>query len=132
VILENILENSGLTKNREYRVQNNFQNTNGTKFRPDIIIDLPNNRSIVIDAKVSLNAYDLYANAETVEEQQNYINQHIKAIKNHVDTLSSKNYHELIDGLDFTMMFIPIEPAYLAAIQHDQSLWNEAYKKKIL
>src|SRR5690606_23525727 len=55
-----------------------------------------------------------------------------KAIKNHVDTLSSKNYHELIDGLDFTMMFIPIEPAYLAAIHHDQSLWNEAYKKKIL
>lgn len=132
VILENILEKSGLTKNREYRTQNNITTTEGKNLRPDIIIDLPNNRSIIIDAKVSLNAYDLYCNASDIIQQQQHLTQHIKAIKNHIDELSAKNYHELINGLDFTMLFIPIEPAYLAAIQHDQNLWTDAYNKRIL
>lgn len=132
MILENILQKSGLVKNREYRTQSNFVTNEGKSLRPDIIIDLPNNRSIIIDSKVSLNAYDAYCNAEIVEEQTIYLNNHLKALRLHIDELSAKNYNDLIDGLDFTMLFIPIEPAYLLALQSDNNLWNEAYKKRIL
>ena len=132
LILENILQKSGLVKDREYRIQNNFVTTEGKNVRPDIVIDLPQNRSIVIDSKVSLNAYDAYCNAENSEEQIVYLNNHLKALRSHIDELSTKNYNDLIDGLDFTMLFIPIEPAYLLALQTDNNLWNDAYKKRIL
>lgn len=132
LILENILQKSGLVKDREYRIQNNFVTNEGKNVRPDIVIDLPQNRSIVIDSKVSLNAYDAYCNAENSEEQIVYLNNHLKALRSHIDELSSKNYNDLIDGLDFTMLFIPIEPAYLLALQTDNNLWNDAYKKRIL
>lgn len=132
LILENILEKSGLVKDREYRIQNNFVTTEGKNVRPDIVIDLPQNRSIVIDSKVSLNAYDAYCNAENSEEQIVFLNNHLKALRSHIDELSAKNYNDLIDGLDFTMLFIPIEPAYLLALQTDNNLWNDAYKKRIL
>ena len=132
LILENILQKSGLVKDREYRIQNNFVTNEGKNVRPDIVIDLPQNRSIVIDSKVSLNAYDAYCNAENSEEQIVYLNNHLKALRSHIDELSAKNYNDLIDGLDFTMLFIPIEPAYLLALQTDNNLWNDAYKKRIL
>lgn len=132
LILENILQKSGLVKDREYRIQNNFVTNEGKNVRPDIVIDLPQNRSIVIDSKVSLNAYNAYCNAENSEEQIVYLNNHLKALRSHIDELSSKNYNDLIDGLDFTMLFIPIEPAYLLALQTDNNLWNDAYKKRIL
>lgn len=132
LILENILQKSGLVKDREYRIQNNFVTNEGKNVRPDIVIDLPQNRSIFIDSKVSLNAYDAYCNAENSEEQIVYLNNHLKALRSHIDELSSKNYNDLIDGLDFTMLFIPIEPAYLLALQTDNNLWNDAYKKRIL
>ncbi len=132
LILENILQKSGLVKDREYRIQNNFVTNEGKNVRPDIVIDLPQNRSIVIDSKVSLNAYDAYCNAENSEEQIVHLNNHLKALRSHIDELSSKNYNDLIDGLDFTMLFIPIEPAYLLALQTDNNLWNDAYKKRIL
>ncbi len=132
VILESILEKSGLIKNREYRVQQNLVSEERKNLRPDIIIDLPENRSIVIDSKVSLNAYNAYCNSEDKENQQIHLKQHLKAIQNHVDELSSKNYHELVNSLDFTMLFIPIEPAYLLAIQQDSDLWNYAYQKRVL
>ena len=132
LILENILQKSGLVKDREYRIQNNFVTTEGKNVRPDIVIDLPQNRSIVIDSKVSLNSYDAYCNAENSEEQIVYLNNHLKALRSHIDELSAKNYNDLIDGLDFTMLFIPIEPAYLLALQSDNNLWNDAYKKRIL
>lgn len=132
LILENILQKSGLVKDREYRIQNNFVTNEGKNVRPDIVIDLPQNRSIFIDSKVSLNAYDAYCNAENSEEQIVYLNNHLKALRSHIDELSAKNYNDLIDGLDFTMLFIPIEPAYLLALQTDNNLWNDAYKKRIL
>lgn len=131
VILENILQQSGLCKNREYRVQHNLV-MEGKNLRPDIIIDLPDQKSVVIDSKVSLNAYDAYCNTENADEQTIYLNNHLKALRLHIDELSAKNYNDLIDGLDFTMMFIPIEPAYLLAVQQDSNLWNDAYKKRIL
>ena len=132
LILENILQKSGLVKNREYRTQSNLVTNEGKNVRPDIIIDLPNNRSIVVDSKVSLNAYDAYCNTDSAEEQSIYLNNHLKALRLHIDELSAKNYNDLIDGLDFTMLFIPIEPAYLLALQSDNNLWNDAYKKRIL
>jgi len=132
LILENILQKSGLVKNREYRTQSNLVTNEGKNVRPDIIIDLPNNRSIIVDSKVSLNAYDSYCNTESTEEQTIYLNNHLKALRLHIDELSAKNYNDLIDGLDFTMLFIPIEPAYLLALQSDTNLWNDAYKKRIL
>ncbi len=132
LILENILQKSGLVKNREYRTQSNLVTNDGKNVRPDIIIDLPNNRSIIVDSKVSLNAYDGYCNTDSTEEQTIYLNNHLKALRLHIDELSAKNYNDLIDGLDFTMLFIPIEPAYLLALQSDTNLWNDAYKKRIL
>lgn len=132
MILESILQKSGLVKDREYRVQNNLENADGRNVRPDIIVDMPDNRSIVIDSKVSLNAYDFYCHAAGGEEQQLALQNHLKAVRAHVDDLSTKNYHELVNSLDFTMLFIPIEPAYLLAMQHDANLWNDAYKKRIL
>ncbi len=132
MILESILQKSGLVKDREYRVQHNLVNSEGKNVRPDIIVDLPGSRSIVIDSKVSLNAYEAYCNAEQKEEQQLFIHEHLKAIRMHIDDLSTKNYHQLVSGLDFTMLFIPIEPAYLLAIQQDPDLWSKAYQKRIL
>jgi len=132
MILESILQQSGLVKDREYRVQQNLKSDNQDNLRPDIIVDLPNRRSIVIDSKVSLVAYDHYCSVESPEEQQIALHQHIRAIRTHVDQLSSKNYHQLVDGLDFTMLFVPIEPAYLVAIQNDSKLWSDAYQKRIL
>lgn len=132
MILESILQKSGLVKNREYRVQNNLVNNEGKNLRPDIIIDLPDNRSIVIDSKVSLNAYDRFCQANLKEEQDIYLQEFIKALRHHIDDLSTKNYNQLVSSLDFTLLFIPIEPAYLLAMQHDSNLWNEAYNKRIL
>ncbi len=132
LILESILQKSGLVKNREYRTQANLVSTEGKNLRPDIIIDLPNNRSIIIDSKVSLNAYDAYCNTENNEEQKVFLNNHLKALQLHIDELSAKNYNDLVEGLDFTMLFIPIEPAYLLAMQSDGNLWSDAYKKRIL
>ena len=132
MILESILQKSGLIKDREYKVQNNLVTEEGKNVRPDIIVELPDNRAIVIDSKVSLNAYNAYCESENKEEQLVFLNNHLKAIRQHVDDLSSKNYNDLVNSLDFTMLFVPIEPAYLLAMQHDQNLWNDAYQKRIL
>ena len=132
MILESILQKSGLIKDREYKVQNNLVTEEGKNVRPDIIVELPDNRAIVIDSKVSLNAYNAYCESENKEEQLVFLNNHLKAIRQHVDDLSGKNYNDLVNSLDFTMLFVPIEPAYLLAMQHDQNLWNDAYQKRIL
>lgn len=132
MILESILQKSGLIKDREYKVQNNLVTEEGKNVRPDIILDLPDNRAIVIDSKVSLNAYNSYCNTENSEEQAVYLKEHLKAIRYHIDDLSSKNYNQLVNSLDFTMLFIPIEPAYMIAMQQDDNLWNDAYQKRIL
>jgi len=134
IILESILEKSGLVKDREYFVQQSYTNAEGKRFQPDVVISYPGERSVIIDSKVSLNAYERYASSEIKEEQEIAIREHLQAIRNHVNDLSSKNYQDIyqIKSLDFVMMFLPIEPAYMLAVQNDPNLWNFAYERRIL
>ncbi len=131
-ILERILELSGLEKNREYFVQGNLKDADGNNLRPDIIVRLPDDRNIIIDSKVSLNAYVRHSEADAKEIQDIEIANHLRAINNHIDQLSAKKYDELTTSLDFVIMFIPIEPAYSLAIQSDSELWAYAYTRRIL
>lgn len=131
-ILERILEMSGLEKGREYFVQENLKDEEGNNVRPDVIVRLPGNRNIIIDSKVSMNAYIRYTEGESKEQQDIFIAQHLTALNQHIDQLSTKKYHELVDGLDYILMFIPIEPAYMLAVQSDPHLWSAAYAKKIV
>ena len=132
MILERILESSGLTKEREYFVQHSIKDQDGYHIRPDVIIKLPDERSIIIDSKVSLIAYDRFVATEDAEEQKSFLKEHISAMYVHIDQLSAKRYDDLDTSLDFTMMFVPIEPAYLIAMQGDPELWANAYSKRIL
>ena len=132
MILERILESSGLTKDREYFVQQSIKDDEGKNQRLDVKVNLPDNRVIIIDSKVSLIAYDSYTASEDNEEQKRLLTEHIVATKLHIDQLSEKKYDNVETSLDFTMMFIPIEPAYLLAIQGDNDLWTYAYSKRIL
>jgi len=132
MILERILESSGLTKNREYLIQQSMKDEAGNNLRPDVIVKLPDERVVIIDSKVSLIAYDKFIAAEHTDEQDLFIHEHLKATKTHIDQLSAKKYDDLYTSLDFTMMFVPIESAYIAAIQIDPDLWAYAYSKRIL
>lgn len=134
LILENILERSGLVKDREYFVQQSFKDETGSRFQPDVIVKYPGDRSVVVDSKVSLTAYEKFVAEENTDEQERRLNEHLISIKNHIKELSEKNYQDLyqLKTLDFVMMFIPIEPSYLVAIQKDPDLWNYAYERRIL
>ena len=131
-ILESILEKSGLQRDREYFVQQNLKNEEGQNIRPDVIVKLPDERHIVIDAKVSLNAYSRWSESDNKEQQDIFIAQHLKAMYDHIDQLSGKKYQEYSQSLDFVIMFIPVEPAYMVAIQSDAELWSYAYTRRIL
>lgn len=132
MILERILESSGLSKDREYFVQQSIKDDEGKTQRLDVRVNLPDDRIIIIDSKVSLIAYDSYCASEDSEEQKKFNTEHINATKLHIDQLSLKKYDNIETSLDFTMMFIPIEPAYLLAVQGDSDLWSYAYSKRIL
>ena len=134
VILERILEKSGLQKDREYFVQNTISSEDGKIFRPDVIVHLPDEKKVIIDAKVSLVAYEKFSSADDLSEQKVHLKEHINSIKAHVKGLSDKNYQNLygIDGLDFVLLFIPIEGAFSAALQTDNSLFNEAFDKNVI
>lgn len=134
MILENILEKSGLVKDREYFVQKSFTDDEGKRLQPDIVINYPGNKSIVIDSKVSLNAYERFSSEDDKTKQESELKMHIDAIKLHINSLSAKNYQDLYQliSLDFVLMFIPIEPAFLLAIQADPDLWSYAYERRIL
>ncbi|MDR1023350.1 MAG: DNA recombination protein RmuC [Prevotellaceae bacterium] len=132
MILESILQQSGLVKNREYFLQQTFKDEDGKSLRPDVLVKLPDNRVIIIDSKVSLVAYDRFSSADTVDEQAVHVSEHLKSIYGHIEELSGKKYDNFEKSLDFTMMFVPIEPAYLLAIQNDPDLWAYAYSKRIL
>jgi DNA recombination protein RmuC len=132
MILERILESSGLTKDREYFVQKSIKDEEGKNQRLDVRVNLPDERVIIIDSKVSLIAYDNYCSSEDSEEQKRFLAEHVSATKLHIDQLSEKKYDNIETSLDFTMMFVPIEPAYLLAIQGDTDLWSYAYSKRIL
>lgn len=140
MILESILENSGLEKGREFFVQeflrddagNTIKGEDGRKLQPDVLIKYPDGRNVIVDSKVSLVAYDRYVSADTDEEREKELKLHIISLKNHIDGLSAKNYDNYTSSLDFVMLFVPIEPAYLIAIKNNDDLWHYAYKKKIL
>ncbi|WP_291399691.1 DNA recombination protein RmuC [Daejeonella sp.] len=134
MILERVLERSGLVKDREYRTQATHQSSEGQNFQPDVIIDLPDEKHLIIDAKVSLIAYERLVNCESEEEREIYTKQHIASIRGHIQGLSSKNYSELykINSPDFVMLFIPIESSFGIAVQKDADLFNFAWDKRVV
>ena len=132
MILETILQHSGLQKDIHYFKEKSFNNEEGQNLRPDFQIHLPDNRLIIADSKVSMVAYNKFCESKNDEESKRYIDEHLKSVYSHIDNLSSKNYDDLEKSLDFTMMFMPVEPAYILAIQADKDLWSYAYSKRIL
>ena len=134
MILENILEKSGLEKDREYFIQRSFKVESGSRLQPDVLVYYPGDRYVIIDAKVSLTAYERHVNENDPESAARHLKDHIASIRNHINELSKKDYLEIykIQTLDFVMMFLPVEPAYLVAIREDPELWNYAYEKRIL
>lgn len=141
MILESILEKSGLVKGREYFLEhelrdedNNalFSEFSGKKMRPDAVIKYPDERNVIIDSKVSLTAFTELVDETDQDVYRIKLNQHLSSIKNHISQLSQKAYDDYGKSLDFVMMFIPSEPAYIAAMQADQNLWNYAYDRRIL
>ncbi|UOB18223.1 DNA recombination protein RmuC [Abyssalbus ytuae] len=133
LVLERVLEKSGLEKDREYEVQQSFTLHDGTRVLPDVIIHLPNGKKMIVDSKVSLTDYERYVNAEDTERDI-YLKAHVNSIRKHVEQLSEKKYEDLyeIESPDFVLMFIPIEPAFAIAINNDNTLYNKAFEKNIV
>ncbi len=133
-ILERVLEKSGLTKGREYTVQSSMATEDGRRLQPDVIINLPENKHLVIDSKVSLVAYERYCNAETSEEKNLAMKEHLLSIRSHIKNLSGKSYQNLyqLTSLDFVLLFIPIEPAFNEAVNTDITLYDDAFEKNIV
>ncbi len=134
LILERVLEKSGLEKGREYDVQQSHVTEEGSRIQPDVIINLPDGKKMVVDAKVSLVAYERYVNEDDETLQTLHIKEHINSIKRHVDQLSDKNYHDLykMESPDFVLLFIPIEPAFAIALKEDSTLYNKAFERNIV
>jgi len=133
-ILENILEKSGLVKGREYKIQNVIISEEGRRFQPDVIVNLPENKSVIIDSKLSLLAYEKFISSEDELQRQLSLKEHITSVRNHIKNLSSKNYQSLyqLESLDFVLMFMPIEPAFALAVQNEPNLFNDAFDKNIV
>jgi DNA recombination protein RmuC len=134
VVLERILEESGLTKGREYETQVSLRDDEGQLRKPDVIIHLPDKRDIVVDAKMSLTDYERYCRAEEPADKALFLKQHITSVRTHVSGLSRKAYEQLegVNTLDFVLVFVPIEPAFMLALEHDQNLFRDAYDKGII
>lgn len=134
LVLERILEQSGLEKDREYFTQESYSTEEGRRLRPDVIIRLPENKNLVIDAKATLTAYEKYANAESEEDRERHLKEHLLSVKAHIKNLSGKNYNQLFDGgsLDYVLMFIPIEAAFALIVQEGGELYNDAHTKNII
>ncbi len=136
LILERVLEKSGLEKDREYFLEKSFNvdDDNKTRLRPDVIINLPDNKKMVVDSKVSLTAYEQYVNCDDEDEKAAFLKDHINSLSRHVSQLSEKKYEDLyeIESPDFVLLFIPIEPAFAVAINADNELYNKAFEKNIV
>jgi DNA recombination protein RmuC len=134
LVLETVLERSGLRLGEEYVREQNHKTDDGQNYRPDVIINLPDDKHIIVDAKVSLNAYNDYVNADDEISQTQFLKQHIDAIRNHIKSLSAKAYQQLptLHSPDFVFMFMPIEPAFLTAFQHDEKLFMDAFDLRIV
>ncbi|MEP7094602.1 MAG: DNA recombination protein RmuC, partial [Flavobacterium sp.] len=134
LVLERVLEKSGLEKGREYEVQQSFTNTDGNRVFPDVVINLPDGKKMIVDSKVSLTAYEKWINEEEENLKTEFLKEHVLSIKRHVEQLGSKNYHDLyqIESPDFVLLFIPIEPAFAIALNEDSTLYNKAFSRNIV
>ncbi|PXY44264.1 DNA recombination protein RmuC [Flavobacterium hydrophilum] len=134
LVLERVLEKSGLEKGREYEVQQSFTNADGNRVFPDVVINLPDGKKMIVDSKVSLTAYEKWVNEEEEILKSDYLKEHVNSLKRHVEQLGSKNYHDLyqIESPDFVLLFIPIEPAFAIALNEDSALYNKAFARNIV
>ncbi|PIF31127.1 DNA recombination protein RmuC [Flavobacterium sp. 9] len=134
LVLERVLEKSGLEKGREYEVQQSFTNNEGSRVLPDVVINLPDGKKMIVDSKVSLVAYEKWINEESEILKIDFLKEHVNSIKRHVEQLGSKNYHDLyqIESPDFVLLFIPIEPAFAIALNEDATLYNKAFDRNIV
>jgi DNA recombination protein RmuC len=134
LILERVLEKSGLEKGREYEVQQSFTTEDGSRVQPDVVINLPDGKKMIVDSKVSLTAYERFINEEDEDTKASFLKEHVNSIRRHVDQLSGKNYQDLyqIESPDFVLLFIPMEPAFALALNEDGSLYNKAFEKNIV
>lgn len=133
LVLERVLEKSGLEKDREYFVQQSFTLENGSRVLPDVVLNLPDGKKMIIDSKVSLTDYERLVNADD-DDKPLHLKAHVNSIKRHIDQLSEKNYQDLydIESPDFVLLFIPIEPAFAVVVNEDNSIYNKAFEKNIV
>ena len=134
VVLERILEESGLSKGREYEIQASLKDETGKRYQPDVIVHLPDKKDIIIDSKVSLIAYERYISSEDKIEKDQAIIEHLRSINSHIDELSKKSYEDLVgvNSLDFVLIFMPVEGAFLSALEYDSSFFSKAFEKNIM
>ncbi|WP_395057523.1 DNA recombination protein RmuC [Flavobacterium sp.] len=134
LVLERVLEKSGLEKGREYEVQQSFTTAEGNRVFPDVVINLPDGKKMIVDSKVTLTAYERYINEDNDDLKTQHLKDHVLAIKRHVEQLGDKNYHDLyqIESPDFVLLFIPMEPAFALALNEDTTLYNKAFEKNIV
>ncbi len=134
LVLERVLEKSGLEKGREYEVQQSFVTEEGNRVQPDVVINLPDGKKMIVDSKVTLTAYERYINEEDDNLKEQYLKEHVISLKRHVEQLGEKNYQDLykIESPDFVLLFIPIEPAFALALNEDATLYNKAFEKNIV
>lgn len=134
LVLERVLEKSGLEKGREYYVQQSHVTDEGARILPDVVINLPDGKKMIVDSKVSLVAYERFVNEEDETLRALHLREHCSSIRRHVDQLSEKNYHDLyrIESPDFVLLFIPMEPAFACALNEDATLYNKAFERNIV
>lgn len=134
LVLERVLEHAGLQKGREYRTQVNLKSADGERFQPDVLVTLPGDKQVVVDAKVSLTAWQQYIAASEADVAQGALKQHVHSLRSHIKGLAGKDYSRLegLHSLDFVLLFVPIEAAFSAALQHDPGLFQEAFDKQIV
>jgi DNA recombination protein RmuC len=134
IVLERVLEQSGLREGVEYELQKSYKNEDGKTYRPDVIVHLPHERDVIIDAKVSLAAYDRYVAADDANEKQQALKEHLLSVSSHIKGLGTKRYEKLegVKTLDYVLLFMPIEGAFMLALQEDGSFFKRAYENNIL
>jgi DNA recombination protein RmuC len=134
VILERILEKSGLCRGREYSVQSSHLSEEGRRLQPDVVVHLPENKNLVIDSKVSLLAFERYCNCDDGEQKEAELSEHVASVRRHVKELAAKNYQRLygLPSLDFVLMFVPVEPAFNEAVNTDPELYTDAFEQNII
>jgi DNA recombination protein RmuC len=134
LVLERVLEKSGLEKDREYFVQQSFTTDDGSRVLPDVVIHLPDNKKMIVDSKVSLTAYERFINEDDENLKEQFLKEHVNSLKRHIEQLSAKKYEDLyqIESPDFVLLFIPIEPAFAVALNADNYLYNKAFEKNIV